>query len=209
MVFDRFFGKKPAPTLPIIGDAGLGRAVRIDPSMLRAVETALGEPVSPDMVITAHGVVEMPDDQGTVWLHRFYDDDHRMLQAMTESAEGGPALEWSFYVPAGSEHLAAGETVSAWKDRLSRPEFAHEGEPYARLWYEGDDREQPAVRFAEVVYEASDMTDGRTLVQDCMVYGRDTEQGELLLLAIVMGEGREATLERMLGTGLRPHQVGV
>ncbi len=214
MVFSKLFkslgGEPPRPkTLPQVGEATLGRALRLDASMLEAMEAALGESVSPDLVITGQGLVEMADETGTSWLHRFYDDEDRMLQAITGSRDGGDAEEWSFYVPAGSEHLPQDGRVGDWIDRLSRPEIEHDGERFDRLWYEGDDRTQPPVRFVETVYERADMTEGREIVQECMVYGREAPQGELLLLALVMGQGREATFERMLGTGLRPHQVTI
>ena len=202
------------PALPVVGEATLGRSVRIDPSMLAAIEAALGEPVSPDFVITGQGVIEMADTDGgggggTSWLHRFYDDEHRMLQAMTDDEDGGDAQEWSFYVPAGAEYPGVGETARDLRARLTKAAFAHDGEPFARLWYDGDPDDQPPVEFTEVVYEEADMSDGRRLDQACMVYGRETPQGELLLLAVLMGDGPDASLERMLGTGLRPHQIGV
>ena len=203
-------GEAAAPALPVIGQAGLGRAVRIDPSMLAALEAATGEPVSPDLVITGQGVIELADETSdATWLHRFYDDEHRMLQAMTTEADGGDVLEWSFYVPAGAEYPNVGEGARALRTRLTKASFVHEGRPYARLWYEGDESDQPPVEFTEVVYEEADMSDGRALPQACMVYGREAAQGELLLLAILTGEGADASLERMLGTGLRPHQIGV
>lgn len=198
-----------APSPPVVGEASLGRAVRLDPSMLEAVSVALGEPVSPDHVITGQGLAELADDHGTTWLHRFYDDEDRMLQALTASPEGGEALEWSFYVGAGTEHMAVGARRSDWTRRLSSAELRHDGHAFARAWYEGDERDQPPVRLVETVFERADRSDARDLVQDCMVYARDAPQGELLLLAIVLGEGEEAVFERLLGTGLRPHQVGV
>lgn len=202
--------KTPAepPALPKVGEATLGRALRIDPSMLEGIARVTGEPVSPDLVVTGQGVVEMADEAGSTWLHRFYDDDHRMLQALTDSPEGGEAREWSFYVPAGTEHLAVGARRADWTKRLSSVSFAHEGEPYARYWYGEDEREQLPVRLVETVREAPGEA-GRDVVQDCMVYGRETEAGEVLLLAIVLGEGDEAVFETMIGTGLRPHQIGV
>ena len=204
-------GKTPAPSpaLPVIGEAGLGRAVRIDPSMLGAVEDAVGEAIDPDLVITAHGIAELPGPGASSWLHRFYDDDHRMLQALTGSAEGGEAEEWSFYVPHGADHPGVGEDEGALRARLTKASFAHAGTPYARLWYEGDPSDQPPAEFTEVIYERADMSDGRPLAQACMVYGRDAPRGEVLLLAILTGEGSSASLERMFGTGLRPHQIGV
>lgn len=202
-------GEAKAPALPVVGEARLGRAVRIDPSMLGAIEEAVGEAVSPDLVITGQGLIEMADDGGVSWLHRFYDDDHRMLQAMTADAEGTEVLEWSFYVPAGAEYPGVGETSRQLRERLTKAAFAHDGEPYARLWYDGDPGDQPPVEFTEVVYEEADMSDGRPLPQACMAYGRDTPRGELLLLAILSGDGPDAALERMLGAGLRPHQIGV
>ncbi|MBB4659756.1 DUF2491 family protein [Parvularcula dongshanensis] len=206
----RSFGSEPPKrALPIVGPATLGRSVRLDPSMLAAMEGALGEPVSPDLVITGQGLIAMEDDAGTTYLHRFYDDEDRMLQALTDSEDGGDALEWSFYVPAGSEYLASGTSVSDWTARLSRAHIEHDGERFERTWYDDDTREQPPVRFTELVYEDETGQTGRNLPQECMVYARDTAQGELLLLALVMGEGEEASFERMLGTGLRPHQVTV
>ena len=208
----KLFGRKDRdeapPALPRVGEATLGRAVRIDPSMLEAIAAVTNEPVSPDLVITGQGLIEMAGEDGTTWLHRFYDDEHRMLQALTNEAAGGDAVEWSFYVPAGTEHLAVGARRSAWTDRLSKASYAHEGEPYARYWYEDDPRDQPPVRLVEVVREAPG-EDGTEIVQDCMVYGRETPAGEVLLLALVLGQGDEAVLETMIGTGLRPHQVSV
>ena len=203
-------GEPPAPAaLAVVGEAAFGRALRIDPSMLAALEAALGAPVSPDFVISGQGLVEMADEAGSSWLHRFYDDEDRMLQALTDSEDGGDAQEWSFYVPAASEHMPIGETVATWTDRLSKPKITHDGAVFERYWYEGDERDQPPVRFVETVYETPEKTGGRDLPQSCMVYGREAEEGELLLLALVMGEGREATFETMLGTGLRPHQIGI
>ena len=202
-------GEAASPALPVIGEAGLGRAVRIDPSMLAAVEEAVGEAVSPDLVITGQGVIEMADETSdATWLHRFYDDEHRMLQAMTTAADGGDVLEWSFYVPAGAEYPGVGETAAGLKKRLTKARFEHDGQPFERLWYEGE-ADQPAVEFTEVVYEEADMSDGRPLPQACMVYGREGTLGEVLLLAILTGAGQDASLERMIGTGLRPHHIGV
>lgn len=204
------FGKKDEGPkgLPIVGEAGLGRSVRIDPSMLAAMEEALGEAVSPDLVITGQGLIEMKDEGGASWLHRFYDDEHRMLQALTATVDGA-AEEWSFYVPAGAEYPGVGETARDLRARLTKAAFAHDGQPFARAWYGDDPTDQPPVEFTELVYETNELAEGRPLPQACMVYGRDTPQGELLLLAILMGEGPDASLERMLGTGLRPHQIGV
>ena len=201
--------REAPPALPVVGEAALGRSVRIDPSMLASLEAVCGEAVSPDLVITGQGVIEMADDSGVSWLHRFYDDEHRMLQAMTTEADGGDVLEWSFYVPAGADYVGVGEDAGALRARLTKPTFAHGGETYARLWYEGDAGDQPPTEFTEVVYEEADMSDGRPLPQACMVYGREAAAGEVLLLAILTGGAGDARLERMLGTGLRPHHIGV
>lgn len=202
-------GKKETETLPTVGDAALGRALRLDPSMLEALSAALGEPVSADFLITAQGRIDLSDESGSSWLHRFYDDDDRMLQAMTTDKDGGHAEEWSLYIPAASEHLAAGAKLADWTSLLSRAAYDHDGQAFDRLWYEDDDRDQPPVRFEETVYEEPDMSDARAIPQECMVYGSNSDKGEVLLLAIVQGVGNEATLETMLGTGLHPHQISI
>ncbi len=202
-------GKGAKETLPTVGEAALGRVLRIDPSMLVALNGALGEETSSDFLISAQGRIDLSDESGTSWLHRFYDDDDRMLQAMTTSKGGGYAEEWSFYVPSSSEHLATGASTAEWGKRLTRATMDYDGTAFDRLWYEGDDRDQPAVKFEETVFESADMSDPRAIPQECMVYGTESAQGEVLLLALIQGMGSEATFETMLGTGLHPHQLSI
>lgn len=213
MVFGKLFGskdeRKPAETLPAIGDATIGRALRIDRSPLAALDDGLDEETSTDFVVVAQGVAELADQSGSSWLHRFYDEDDRMLQVLTDSRDGGIPEEWSFYVPVASEHLAIGETVEAWRPRLQKANSSYNGRTFARIWYDGDDSDQPPVRFTETVFEQREQKDGRTIVQECMIYGADIAVGELLLLDLIMDAGADVSFERMLGVGLRDHHIGL
>lgn len=213
MVFGKLFGgdaKKDAPALlPAIGDATIGRALRIDPAPLAALNAGLGEETSSDFIVVAQGLAELADASGSSWLHRFYDEDDRLLQVLTDRPDGGVPEEWSFYVPYASEHLAIGERVSEWQRRLEKARTTLDEREFTRTWYEGDDSDQPAVRFAETVYEAREKKDGRDIMQECMIYGTDLAEGELLLLDLIMETDGDVSFERMLGVGLRDHHIGL
>ena len=210
MVFRNLFkakGKKSA--LPCVGDAALGRALRIDQSMLQALIAELGHDLDADFIIVAQGIAELPGDGGSSWLHRFYDDDDRMLQVMTESETGGIPEEWSFYVPAHSAYLARDAKLSDWRTRLEAAQTEFNGSEFQRIWYEGDTSAQEAVRFHEKVCASPDDQRERIISQECMLYGRERAEGEVLLLDMIMEVESQVSFERMLGTGLRDHHISI
>ena len=208
-MFKRLFGSNdrspPAATLATVRNITVGRTVALDPLAWRRLGEDTHFALDRDALeITAQGVVAL--DGGT-FVHRFYTDDHVMLQAMSDDAAGQSAYDFTLFMPWSSAYPPGERERRLWSDRLSEPVF--EGGPedlpaYPRLWFAESDARQPPVTLWETVYDdRAATTPYARIFQTCMLYARDLAGGRELMLALEMqpDEG-ETTHEIMIGIPL-------
>lgn len=208
-MFKRLFGSAdkapPAPTLAIVRNITVGRTVALDPLAWRRLGDETRFTLDRDALeITAQSVIRLDDGP---FVHRFYTDDHIMLQAMTDDAEGLTAYDFTLFIPWSSTYPASDRTRGAWRDRLSQPVFrgAAENLPdYPRFWFSETDEPQPPVSLWETVYTDRAATEPYAKIfQTCMLYARDLAAGRELMLALEQEpEGGDVTHEIMVGIPL-------
>ncbi|MDO9075985.1 MAG: YjfK family protein [Brevundimonas sp.] len=207
-MFKRLFGQQaaaPAKSLAIVRNITVGRTVALDPLAWRRLGDETHFALDRDALeITAQGVVAL--DGGT-FVHRFYTDDHIMLQAMSDDAGGAAAYDFTLFTPWSSAYPPNDGARRAWQDRLSEPVFkgAPEGLPeYPRFWFSETDARQPPVKLWESVYDDRAATEPYAKIyQTCMLYARELAGGRELMIALEQEpEGGEATHEIMIGIPL-------
>jgi hypothetical protein len=208
-MFKRLFGSAdkvpPAPTLAIVRNITVGRTVALDPLAWRRLGDETCFTLDRDALeITAQSVIRLDDGP---FVHRFYTDDHIMLQAMTDDAEGLTAYDFTLFTPWSSTYPASDRTRGAWRDRLSQPVFrgAAENLPdYPRFWFSETDELQPPVSLWESVYTDRAATEPYAKIfQTCMLYARELAAGRELMLALEQEpEGGDVTHEIMVGIPL-------
>ena len=207
-MFKRLFGQRdpdPVSRLAEVRNITVGRTVALDPLAWRRLGDETHFSLDRDALeITAQGVVHL--DAGP-FVHRFYTDDHVMLQAMSDDAEGMVAYDFTLFVPWSSAYPPSAGARRAWEDRLSEPVFrgAAEGLPdYPRFWFSESDARQPPVKLWETVYDDRAATEPYAKIyQTCMLYARELAGGRELMIALEQEpEGGEATHEIMIGIPL-------
>ena len=207
MIWKALFGiedRTPASRLAEVRNITIGRTVRLDPIAWRMLENTGFQLARDTLEITAQGVIRLDDGSH---VHRFYTDDELMLQAVSQTADGSDADDFTLFRPWSSTYPASRLDREAFVRRLSRPAWDEEGlPPFRRYWYEDDDRDQPPVQLWEAVYYERDAPPVRQIRQTCMLYARDIRpQGTELLLALAMEpEGGDYTHEIMVGLPLSP-----
>jgi hypothetical protein len=182
----------------------IGRTVRLDPLAWRVLEGTGFRLDRDTLEITAQGVIRLDDGSH---VHRFYTDDELMLQAVSQSADGSDADDFTLFRPWTSTYPASRADREAFLRRLTRPAWEESGlPPFRRFWYEGDDRDQPPVQLWEAVYYERDGEPVRQIRQTCMLYARDLQPaGSELLLALAMEpDNGDYTHEIMVGLPLGP-----
>lgn len=207
-MFKKLFGtkeKEPVVRLAQVREITVGRSVALDPLAWRRLgdETVFG--LDRDALdITAQGLIELDSGQ---FVHRFYTDDHVMLQAMSDDAEGRVSYDFSLFVPWTSAYPPGDKEIRLWRDRLSAPVFKGEAEElpdYPRFWFTESDAIQPPVSMWESIWDdrAAEKPYAR-IYQTCMLYARELSAGRELMLALEQQpEGGETTHEIMVGIPL-------
>jgi len=210
-MFDRLFGRKSAalgpPALPVIRNVTIGRTVMVDTLAWRRFGTETHFPLDRDTLqIVAQGMVAL--DAGD-FVHRFYTDDHVMLQIVTNDREGADLTDITLFMPWESAYPSTRSDRDAWIRRLSAGTFDAPGLPtFQRLWFGADAGEQAPVTFWEDLHDDRDGQVDRKIFQTCMLYHRDVGAGEgreLLLALTQEADGEPVSHELMLGV---PLEVG-
>ncbi len=155
------------------------------------------------LVITGQGLVKL--DEGG-YVHRFYTDDHLMMQAVSDDPEGFEANDFTLFAPWRSRYPATKAVRDAWMDRLRQTEWREDDLPvFQRYWFVDDEGPQPPVAFWEEVWDDREAAEpSARIFQTCMLYSRELgDVGRELLLAIAQEtEGGETTHEVMVGAPL-------
>ncbi len=208
-LFDFFKGKEePEDKLPSIHDITFGRTAVIDGLAI----SLLGEDhrlklSTPSLTVTGQGTVEFEDG---VWLHRFYTDNHELLQIM-----GGDGIEefgvqqislFSVYDSIEPTNKAGFEREI---DRMKEETYTLDGATYNRVWFDGDG---PAdlVQFHETVYLDEDGEDSYGIQQQCMLFSREVgDQEESLLVTHEKTTQGDESITQMVGAILSPNDVSI
>ena len=207
-MFKRLFGQRdaePVSPLAVVRNITVGRTVALDPLAWRRLGDETHFSLDRDALeITAQGVVQLDDGP---FVHRFYTDDHVMLQAMSDDADGMAAYDFTLFTPWSSAYPPNDGARRAWQDLLSEPVFkgAPEGLPeYPRFWFSETDARQPPVKLWESIYDDRAATAPYAKIyQTCMLYARELAGGRELMIALEQEpEGGEATHEIMIGIPL-------
>lgn len=212
-MFKRLFGKPaPEPTnrLATVRNITVGRTVSLDPLAWRRLGDTTRFTLDRDVLdITAQGHVELDGGQH---VHRFYTEDHVMLQAMSDDAAGLESYDFTLFIPWTSAYPANETARRKWRDRLSAPVFegAAENLPdYPRFWFSETDEIQKPVELWETIWDDRTATEPYSRIfQTCMLYARDLEDGRELMLALEMqpqdaaGKPGDITHEIMIGIPL-------
>lgn len=212
-MFKRFFGggdQTPANRLAEVRNITIGRTVALDPLAWRRLGSESVFTLDRDVLdISAQGLVELDSGQ---FVHRFYTDDHLMLQAMSDDAEGRESYDFSLFTPWSSAYPPGEREKRIWRDRLSEPVFvgaAEELPDYPRYWFAESDARQPPVTLWESVWDDRMATKPWSRIfQTCMLYARELSAGRELMLALEMqpedanGRPGDITHEIMIGIPL-------
>lgn len=207
MIFRGLFGGRKdgvvEPAIPIIRNVTIGRTVRLDPLAWRRLGSDTAFKLNTDTLeITAQGLIDLGADG---FVHRFYTDDHLMLQMVSPDARGQQADDFTLFVPWSSAYPPDGLARREWADRLRAASFTDDGLPsYRRFWFGDTDARQDPVSFWEEVFDDRSGRDARRIYQTCMLFSRDLPgEGRELLLAIAMEpDGGDLTHEIMIGIPL-------
>jgi len=212
-MFKRLFGGQEAPaapTLAVVRNITIGRTVALDPLAWRRLGDQTKFTLDRDVLdITAQGTVTLDSGQ---FVHRFYTEDHLMLQAMSDDAAGQESYDFTLFMPWTSAYPAGERERRIWNDRLSEPVFhgAAESLPdYPRFWFTEADGRQPPVTIWETVWDdRAAVTPYAKIFQTCMLYARDLDDGRELMLALEMqpedarGKAGDLSHEIMIGIPL-------
>ncbi|MBJ6121750.1 DUF2491 family protein [Sphingomonas mollis] len=207
MILGRLFGggeRAPARAIAVVRNITIGRTVVLDPLAWRRLSGGAFTLERDTLEITAQGVIRLDDGSH---VHRFYTDDDLMVQAVSQSADGSDADDFTLFRPWTSSYPVDRADAENFRDRLKQTSWAEFGLPkFQRFWYPGDDRPQPPVELWEAVYYERDGDPVRQIRQACMLYARDlAPEGQELLLALAMQpEGGDLTHEIMIGLPLLP-----
>jgi len=208
-MFKRLFGSgettPPPVTLAEVRNITVGRTVSLDTLAWDRLGDETHFKLDRDALeITAQGVVALDGGQ---YVHRFYTDDHVMLQAMSDDAGGRTSYDFTLFIPWTSAYPPSDRERRLWKDRLSEPVFdgaAEELPAYPRFWFAENDLRQPPVTLWESIYDDRTATAPYSKIfQTCMLYARELSGGRELMMALEMEpEGGEVTHEIMIGIPL-------
>jgi hypothetical protein len=212
-MFKRLFGKpapEPANRLATVRNITVGRTVSLDPLAWRRLGDTTRFALDRDVLdITAQGHIELDGGQH---VHRFYTEDHVMLQAMSDDAAGQESYDFTLFMPWTSAYPANEGARRRWRDRLSAPVFeggAEDLPDYPRFWFSETNEIQKPVELWETLWDDRTATEPYSRIfQTCMLYARDLEDGRELMLALEMqpqdaaGRPGDVTHEIMIGIPL-------
>ncbi|ORE97855.1 DUF2491 family protein [Aurantimonas sp. 22II-16-19i] len=217
MIFSLFGGKDKADNLPKergpLGIA-LGGAIEIDTLALEAdaagTNPGMALPAGGNFIVVAYGEARL---DGETILSRYYDEDDRLLQALSSTGKPGDAIKdislysaWDSVVPADRSEW------NRWAGPaglIGQPSYDADGIVFQRYWGEGAGR-------AELVEFVEEIDDGerlRSIHQTCMLYARPLGRTqEMLLINIERDIAERASREGgsvafLLGYGLSPGDV--
>jgi hypothetical protein len=207
VIFRKLFGggrdAAAGSAIPVVRNVTIGRSVRLDPLAWRRLGSEARFRLDHDVIsITAQGRIDLGADG---FVHRFYTDDHLMLQMVSPDAEGQGAEDFTLFTPWSSAYPPDARAKRTWGDRLRARTFEDEGlPPYRRFWFGDTDERQDPVSFWEEIYDDRAARDARRIYQTCMLFARDLPgEGRELLLAIEMEPaGGDLTHEVMVGIPL-------
>ena len=217
-LFGSRFGGRPEPdALP--DERGplavaIGHALEIDVLGLQADltggEPAMGPPTGGAFVVAAHGTAPLDADTE---LHRYYDDEHRMLQVMVPPGGGeADVLDLSLYAPWDSVAPMNRAEWDRWTGPdglIGRAEYDADGIAFERFWGEGPER-APLVEFTEAVEDGETR---REIHQRCMLYARPVGRAQEMLLINIerdlatRARAEGGSVEFLIGYGLGPGDV--
>jgi len=166
-------GKKQQPDfqLPVMADVRLGGTVQIDPLALQMLgaEHRL-KPELASLIITGQGQVAFEDG---VWLHRYYTDDHMLLQIMGGDGVADHSVQQiSLFMAYDVINPANSTEMQAEIAKLRQPTYVLDDITYERIWFDGDGLADP-VQYYETVHLAADGSDSYGIQQTAMLYARD------------------------------------
>jgi hypothetical protein len=205
-VFNPYPPPPPAQRAMVKG-VTLGSHVRLHPEVYGGVATDGLFGLDRDTLhITAQGVIMLEDG---VHIHRFYTDDEVMLQAMSNSAQGWDADDFTLFHGHGSRIPAGEHERQSFYQNMRQPSFLLEGRSYQRFWNEWGMAEQEPLRMWEAVMEPG--LPVRQVAQACMLYSRPTngDRDELLLVLETEPQGGPTSHEVMVGIPLSPDEFSV
>lgn len=208
-----FGGSAPAPALPAPkrrtepGPMGLflGRSFTMNLEMLSLEAESLSwkEEIDPDMVITGHGVTNL--DGGGI-LHRFYDDDGRILQVVCNGSIDNPTevmllLPWDSHTP---------QTDREWNNwegpggKMRARTYDAEGTVFERVFGDPSTPDVPLIEFTETI--DADEGPRKRVHQKTMSFKRSLPSGNVENLLIIserdLASDERGSLGFMLGYGL-------
>lgn len=206
-MLSRLFGRRdpaaPANALPVVRNITLGRTVVLDPFAWKRFGADAKFPLDRDtLVITAQSLVDLNEGG---FVHRFYTDDHVMLQMVTNDRAGEDVTDVTVFAPWSSDYPGDRFDRDLWKKRLKGRTWSGEELPeFRRLWFGDGAAEQDPVTFWEDIHDDRDGRVDRRIFQTCMLFARDLPgEGRELLLAIEMEPENEAVShELMVGVPL-------
>jgi Protein of unknown function (DUF2491) len=189
--------------LVVVRNITIGRTVVLD-SLAWRRQPGINFALERDTLeIVAQGFVKLEDGG---YVHRFYTDDDIMLQAVSQREDGLDADDFTLFQPWSSTYPTDRSVHDEFFARLSKSAWTEPGLPqFDRFWYEGDTRNQAAVRLWEAVHDDRDGVPDRHIEQTCMLYARELDQDgglELLLALVMQPEGGDCTHEIMIGLPL-------
>jgi len=189
---------------------GIGRAASMDMMRLRVEEPRLALALpSETLVITGYGVVDLG---GGSSLHRFYDDNHTMLQFLCEFGTDDAAIReimlfrpWDSVSPASESEWRAWDGPGA---RIGSATFSADGHVFRRVWGDPGSAWIGPSEFVEEV--RADDGSVRQIHQKVMPYKREVGVlVENLILAVErdLSSRDRGTVTLMIGYGLQPADV--
>jgi hypothetical protein len=188
----------------------LNRAVTMDLLGLRLEEKKLALPFpSETLVISGYGVVQL-DSQSV--LHRFYDDQHTMLQILCEGGIGDECIrEIMLFRPWDTVSPGSAAEWSLWDSPSGKIGAAHyfaDGFTFERVWGEPSTPWIQPSEFTEKVHTDDD--DVRHIHQKVMPYKREIGSlRENLILAVErdLASADRGSVTLMIGYGLSPADI--
>jgi hypothetical protein len=201
------FGRKDRgealPALPAIRNVTIGRTVMLDTLAWQRFGADTKFPLDRDtLVITAQGLVTLNEGG---YVHRFYTDDHIMLQLVSNDPGGADVSDVTIFAPWESDYPGDRTDRELWAKRLRGRSWSGPGLPeFRRFWFGDEAPEQAPVTFWEELHDDRDGRVDRRIFQTSMLFSRELPgEGRELLLAIEMEpEGDAVSHEVMIGVPL-------
>lgn len=219
MVFGWLKGKKKdeaatAEPVPVTGPLGLriGRSVDLDFIEFSALSSKLSKPIEDDitLVVTGHGKVEL---EPGVFLHRFYDDEHRFLQIIAEGTGETARVTDATFFRHWDSVTPSPASLNSWVGKnglIGAKTYDADGTAFDRAWQPEESGWVPPVEFTE---EVNDDDGKKTFVrQAIMLYDRMISENlaETLIISreeVIGGSRDGASVEFYLGILVDPPSI--